>query len=281
MRFLMRMAVILALVFAVSGVIANAAETAKKAPAKKAVKKKKVVKKVEKKKVVKRVVSGKSEVLSGANLWGRPGLIFGDTAEVGEVGKLQGSGNFLYESSGLGSSLMLPFGANVVAAPNLNIFLGGAYNAFNYNTELFPDRPAASAFAITGGLKYGVKGEEESPDFSIGEDLSVPTNGAVVVATTRGCVTYTVDSKLTLNGMMGFAITDTPYFVGDAGLAYAFTPNFTGIAEVGANQLGYSNSALVAGFRAGQNSFMFQGTLGLNMSDGNFIGGAGVVLATE
>jgi hypothetical protein len=281
MRFLMRMAVVLVLVFAVSGVMANAATTAKKAPAKKTAKKK-AVKKVAKKKVVKRVVVGESDVLSGANLWGRPGLIFADTAEVGEVGKIQGTANFLFESVPLPftNTMMLPFGANAVVAKNLDIFLGGAYSAINYNSDL--GWPAATAFTINGGLKYAVKGEDSSsPDFSIGEDLSIPTNGGIVVATTRGCMTYTVDSKLLLNADAGIAITNTPYFVGSAGLAYAFSPNFTGIAEIGGNQLGYSNSILSAGFRGGKNTFLFQGTFGLNMANGQFVGGGGIVIASE
>jgi hypothetical protein len=285
MRFLMRMAVILALIFAVSGVMANAAETAKKAPvkkvAKKEVKKKKTVKKVIKKKVVKNVVVGESEVLSGANIWGRSGLIFADTAEVGSVGKIQGSGNFVYETIANGGVVMLPFGANAVVAENLDIFLGGVYSSMSFNNDMDIDIPSATAFAITGGLKYGVKGSDGSPDFSIGEDLAIPTNGGNVTATTRGVMSYTVDSKLMLNAAAGFALTGTPYFVCDAGAAYAFNPGLTGIAEIGANQLGYSNSILAAGIRAGKSALSFQGTLGIDISNGMFVGGAGVVLATE
>src|SRR5581483_7053815 len=211
--------------------------------------------------------------VSGTNIWGRAGLLYADTAEVASVGQIEGSAHFTYQSlasasfAGYSSSddlFGIPFGLHFGAAENLDLYASGdlMINSISSNVPGFVGG-SSSQFLINIGGKYRIAAtNSKTPDFAVGGDVTIPTNGGNAVVTPKGMVTYTLDSGLLLNGEMGIAIAGTTYVLADAGVGVPFGDKFTGIAEIGANQNGYLGSVLAAGVRADLSGMKLQGLLG-------------------
>lgn len=270
----------LALTLALSLGVANAKDAKK---GKKKASEKKIVKKDESK--------PKVAYVSGTNLSSRAGLFFGDTSEVAKVGKWEGSADITYYSPTANwSNVAIPFGFHFGAAENVDVSVGAQLWSLSSPTYVV-DVPyignvtrggSSTLFDLMGGAKYRIAGNRETPDFSVGGYLSIPTNGGNVVFTPEGTVTYILTSGLLLNGDMGIHISNGTFVSCDAGVGYPFSDKLTGIAEIGANQYSYQvgGSFLGAGIRAKLDTVKLQALLGVPLNGGGVLIGGGIILAS-
>jgi len=237
-------------------------------------KKKDSKKKEAKKKETRRSApSGPKTYLSGTNVNGRSGLIYADTAQVAGLGQVEGSAHFTLQTFTGGNFINIPFGGHFGIARNFEISASGTpvittIDGFG----------SGSAFLLTFGGKYKFDLKTDAPvDLALGADVTIPVDGGSAIVTPRGVVSYTLASGVLLNGMLGVNISGGSTVSASAGAGVPFSPNFTGLIEIGANP-----SVLAGGIRIGQDAFKFQALLGvpLNGASGVILGG-GIILASK
>lgn len=233
---------------------------------------------------------------SGVNLYGRPGLIYTDSAETPAVSKGHVGIHADYESMTGGSAFRVPFGASYGIAQDLQLHASLDF------LSVSPDvgEGASGLNALTFGGKYAFPASRPSvPSFAVGLDITTsPLSGDLGPSSTdihpKGMITHTFPSGLVLMGEFGFVITgkktiDTPFGelkvdVDDfiqlkGGVGIPFTPALSGIAELSINEYGDSGSALAFGVRGGRKTG-FQAFLGIGLGDAapDFTLGGGVDL---
>jgi hypothetical protein len=231
--------------------------------------------------------------LTGTNLWGRAGLLYGDTSDVARVGQVEGSAFFTYQSLtsitvgnySAGTNMIgIPFGAHYGAAKDVDIYASGDWRNISSSTN-FPGAtagPSQSAFNINFGGKYRIAAPNvNTPDFSVGGDITIPTNtGGQVVFTPKGTCTYILESGMVLNGEFGVGISTVTYVLADAGVGIPFAEKFLAIGELGASQYGYLNSMLGLGVRANFSGTKLQALLGIPLNGYGAQIGVGIILGS-
>jgi len=239
-------------------------------------KKKDTKKKEEKKKKETRrsEPSGPRTYLTGTNTSGKSGLIFSETAHVVEMNQLQGSVHLTATLPTGGSIIGIPFGGAYGIAKNFEISASGSPSFF--------DPGGFSTFNLTFGGKYkfDLKGSDATK-VALGADVVISLDGLDAVFIPRGNISHTLASGVLLNGQMGIGISTGTYVEASAGAGIPFSSNFTGLVEIGANQLGNGGSVLAGGVRVGQESFKFQALIGIPLEGNGVILGGGIVLASN
>ncbi len=280
----------LALALSLNVVTADAATSSKKkSSTKKETKKKKNEKKKEAKKEA-RHSSGESKTfVSGSNTSCRSGLFYGDSSNVADMKKFEGSVNIGFSSPASGwSNIPIQFGGQYGIAKNLELSAAGILSITSspsYTIGPLTFGGSTSSFALDFGGKYHVAGtNSNSPDFSLGGDVLIPTyTGGQVIFTPRGTITYTTTGGLVLNGDCGVHITNpTTYVSFDAGIGVPVSSKLSVIGEIGANQGGFTASMLAGGVRAalGENAKL-QAQLGIPLNGGGVMVGAGLSIAAN
>jgi hypothetical protein len=271
---------VLALAFALS-VVASPAQAMSK-------KKKKEIKREERRERAER-----PHPISGANLNGRPGYFFGDTANTPEKGEIMGAAHIWFDSAFNGVSIPVggAFGITdeIQVHASTGFYAAGALSGLNF---------------LTFGGKYAFKHVAPGLDIAAGLDLAI---GPLYVSGESsldfdpyGIVTYTFEDGLQLNGQLGIMIiparsdtitidgfTETvnvgggSYLQFNAGVAKPFDNDLTGIAELAINGQGDGATPLIVGLRTGHD-VQLQAFGGLDLAGqvGVLIGG-GVALFSK
>jgi hypothetical protein len=212
-----------------------------------------------------------SGAIDGVNNVGRPGYFYSDTAYVPNKGQVMGAAGIVFYSPG--SQLFIPVGAAFGVAENLQL---------HANTNFYSFSGASGLYYLTFGGKYSFKTKTDNLLFAAGLDMSVgPLSGPLSTISTfnfdpYGIVTYGFKDGLQLNGQLGlyvpggskiggFSFTPAAYLQLNAGAAYPFDANLTGIAELGVNGLGSANTPLVVGLRTGHD-VQLQAFAGLDLA---------------
>ncbi len=232
-------------------------------------------------------------VVTGTNLEGRAGLFYGDTSEVAKVGQWEGTLHATWWSPyATYNDFSFPLGAHFGAADNVDLSAGVKLNLAtspSVNVPATPFTPAYSSggsttnFEVLLGGKYKIKGTtSDMPDYSVGGVIYIPTSGGSVVVMPKGTVTYVLPSGLLLNGDVGIGISTVTYVEVDGGVGFPVSNKITLIGELGANQFGYADSQLGLGARfALGGTTKAQALLGVPLSGGGVLLGAGIILASE
>jgi hypothetical protein len=219
------------------------------------------------------------QYLPGTNLDGRSGLFWGDTSEVAADGQVEGSVHLTYQNSGNEhfsvSNFLIPGGAHFGIAPNFELSAGAQLGIVSF------EGGSSTDVLVIGGAKYRFAGDREMPDFSFGGTVRIPTSGGSIVVMPEGTVTYVLDNGLLLNGDVGIGISEGTYVKADVGAGYPISPQVTGIAEIGANQVGNGGSVFAFGVRAALSEVKLQGMVGVPLSGGGAIIGGGIILGTR
>jgi hypothetical protein len=219
-----------------------------------------------------------SGTIDGVNNVGRPGYFYSDTAFVPNKGQVEGAAGIVFYSPG--SQLFIPVGASFGIADNLQI---------HANTNFYSFSGASGLYYLTFGGKYSFKTQTDNLLFAAGLDMSVgPLSGPLSTISTfnfdpYGIVTYSFKDGFQLNGQLGlyvpggskigaFSYTAPAYLQLNAGAAYPFDANLTGIAELNINGLGSANTPLIVGLRTGHD-VQLQAFAGLDLA-----GTVGVVI---
>ncbi len=279
--------------FVVAGLAFALALSLAVSPAQAASKKKK--KKAEEKKEMKRemrheMAAERPHPISGANLAGRPGYFFGDTANTPEQGEIMGAAHIWFDSAYNGVSI--PFGAAFGATDKLQLHASSSFYAAGGVSGLN---------FITFGAKYGFPHVSKGLDIAAGLDLSIgPLYITPDISTLDfdpyGVVTYTFVDGLQLNGQLGIMVVGGrsitidgvtysggggSYVLLNAGAAYPFDSELTGIAELAVNGQGDGATPLIVGLRTGHD-VQLQAFGGLDLAGqvGVLIGG-GVALFSK
>jgi hypothetical protein len=229
------------------------------------------------------------QYLSGTNLDGRSGLFYGDTSEVARDGQIEGSAHLTFQSIGYynvsQSVFTIPAGAHFGIAPDFELSAGAELSIFSYPSyRIGPwdfGGGSSTNVIVFGGGKYRFAGDREMPDFSFGGTIRIPTSGGSIVVMPEGTVTYVLNNGLLLNGDIGVGISNTTYVKADVGAGYPISPQVTGIAEIGANQIAYTGSVFAFGIRAAVSEFKLQGLVGVPLTGGGVIIGGGIILGTK
>lgn len=246
---------------------------------------------------IERTIQPSKHYLTGANLDGRSGLFYGDTSEVAREGAWEGSAHLTYQSIGYYNSseslIGIPVGAHFGIAKDFELSAGAqldidSFPSYTYRSPYYPFTEVTVAggsstyFTVMGGAKYRFAGDRDMPDFSFGGNIRIPTyTGGQVVVMPEGTVTYTLTNGLLLNGDMGVGISNTTYIKADIGAGYPISEQVTGIAEIGANQAGYTGSVFAFGVRAAISDIKFQGLVGVPLNGGSVLVGGGIILASK
>lgn len=260
-------------------------------------KKKKETKKEEKKKEEKKETRHEAKhyakaVIDGGNLAGRPGYIFADTSNTLNKGQVMFGGHLTFDT--WGNALQIPFGVSYGITDKLQI---------NANTSFYSVTGASGLNYLNFGGKYGFSSKNPDLNFAAGLDLGFgPLSNSLGTGFFNfdpyGTVTYTLPDGLQLNGKLGLYVQTYSYDFGpikvsgsysffqlDAGVAYPFSSDLTGFAELATNGVvqgaGLGGTPLLAGIRTGHDvQFQAFGGLDFGGSVGAFLGG-GVVLMSN
>ena len=261
-------------------------------PAQAATKKKK--KKEEVKREIRREMAAeRPHPISGANLNGRPGYFFADTANSPEQGEIMGAAHVWFDSAFNGVSI--PFGGAFGITNQIQVHASSSfYAAGNVSGLNF----------LTFGGKYSFKHVAPGLDVAGGLDLSIgplyDSAASGLDFDPYGIVTYTFVDGLQLNGQLGIMViparSETITFDGfsetvnvgggsyvlfNAGAAYPFDRDLTGIAELAVNGQGDGATPLIVGLRTGHD-VQLQAFGGLDLAGqvGVLIGG-GIALFSK
>lgn len=229
----------------------------------------------------------------GANLNGRPGYFYADTASTPEKNQLMGSGHVLFSSPG--SELIIPVGAAYGITNKLQV---------HASTGFYTESGSSGLNYLTFGGKYAFPDVTKGLDIAAGLDFAVgPLSNAGYTTLNfnpYGVATYTFVDGLQLNGQLGLYVpggysvsytifnstttvsyTPAAYLQFNAGVAYPFDSQLTGIGELAVNGLGNGDTPLVVGIRTGHDvQFQALGGLDLAGTVGVILGG-GISLFTE
>lgn len=257
--------------------------------------------------------SPKKHVITGVNQFGRSGFFYGDTSEVAGVGKVEGGINLTYNSGSFtapppfggiteigsgGSVIGFPAGVHFGIGDNLelsvaeigaNVSTGGVSLISGGVTTPVVTGTSSTNFSGMVGVKYHIVAEDlHALTFSAGGNVMTgisPSFGNVWFITPEGTISYVLPSNgMLLNGDLGIVIaTQGPAYVKlDLGAGYPITDKLSGIAELGANQGGFTASVFALGVRyAFQEQFKGQVYLGVPLNYGNPLIGVGLTLASE
>ncbi len=267
------------------------AETKKDSKKKKSEKKKteqKAEKKEEKKaeKKAEKKSGPHASLIAGANVNGRPGYFYGDTAAVPDQKQVMAAGSFTFDSAG--SMVSIPFGASYGIANNFQIHASSTFYSVSGVSGLSN---------LVFGAKYHFSTKAENLDLAVGCDGMVgPLSNSAYSSFSflpYGVATYTLNSGLQLNGQLGIAIpgsitigpfTVTPpsYLQLNLGAAYPFSSEWTGIAELNVNGLASGSTPLVGGLRTVTGNVQLQAFGGFDLATtvGVLVGGS-VVLVSQ
>ncbi len=271
----------LAFVLSLGLTVANADTTSKKKK-KKSAEKKSTETVVKKKKHVDVVYSGE---INGGNVNGRSGYLYSDTAYTLEKGVFMGGAHAAFYS--LGSQLSIPFGGAYGVTKDLEV---------SANTNFYAGSGVSGLGNLTLGGKYGFQMSNEHLKIAAGLDLPIgPLSNSgysTVSFVPYGVGTYNFQDGFQLNGQLGiyipggykigaFSYTPAAFVQLNAGAAYPFSKDLTGIAEFDINGMGSANSPLIAGIRTGHD-VQLQAFAGLDLAStvGVLVGG-GVVLVSQ
>lgn len=283
--------------FVIAGLVLVLAFSFGLSPAAAASKKKK---KEEKKKEEKRSETrhetrhyGSKKVIDGGNIAGRPGYIFGDTANTLEKGQVMGAAHLTFDS--WGSVVQIPVGVTYGVTDKLQI---------NANTSFWAANGISGIYFLNFGGKYGFTTKTEGLGIAAGLDFAIgPLSNTIYGYSTfgfdpYGVVTYTLPDGLQLNGKLGLYVQTYNYTFGpytfsgsysffqcDLGAAYPFDANLTGIAELATNGVvqggGLGGTPLIVGIRTGHDvQFQAFGGFDFGGATGLLLGG-GVVLMSK
>ncbi len=235
--------------------------------------------------------------IEGADLNGRPGYFFADTANTPNQGQIMGAAHVWFDSAFNG--LSIPFGGaygitdQIQVHASSSFYAAGGLSGLNF---------------LTFGGKYGFKHVAPGLNIAAGLDLSIGplyvANASALGFDPYGIVTYTFIDGLQLNGQLGvfvpggrsyanplygiipnqpqnISLTPPAYLQFNAGAAYPFDPDLTGIAELAVNGEGNAATPLIVGLRTGHD-VQLQAFGGLDLAGqvGVLIGG-GVALFSK
>ncbi|MGH7740104.1 MAG: hypothetical protein ACREL1_08160 [bacterium] len=229
----------------------------------------------------------------GANMNGRPGYFYADTASTPSKNQLMGAAHVIFSSPG--SELTVPFGAAYGITNRLQV---------HASTSFYTGNGLSGLNNLTFGGKYGFPDVAKGLDIAAGLDFAIgPLSNAgysTLSFDPYGVATYTFADGFQLNGQLGlyvpggysvtYNILGTPYTASyslpaylqfNAGVAYPFDSKLTGIAEIAVNGAGNGDTPLVVGIRTGKDvQFQALGGLDLAGTVGVVLGG-GISLFTE
>ena len=125
---------------------------------------------------------------AGVNLWGRPGLILGDSFERFPVGTWIFSTHYAFQSFASGENIsLLPLGITFMATDNLVFYANTDY-------KLFSAGQGFNLFVVGG--KLGLRIDDPAWQFSLGGDVSTgPLSNSLGPATTDFIPTGTVRDR--------------------------------------------------------------------------------------
>ena len=223
---------------------------------------------------------------AGVNLWGRPGLLLGDSFERFPAGTWIFSTHYAFQSFASGENIsLLPVGITFMAADNLVFYANTDYKLFS----------AGQGFnlLVVGG-KLGLRIDDPAWQFSLGGDVSTgPLSNSLGHAATdfipAGTVSYTFPFGLMFNFELGIYLPGggwPPYMRFDPGFAYPLSSDITALLELtGHNsQEGPTNpgSSVAFGIR-GSGPLHLQAFLGLGTSGDapSYYGGASLLIASS
>lgn len=228
------------------------------------------------------------EPIAGANLAGKPGYFFADTATALDKGQIMAAGHLTFDS--WGNALQIPIGVSYGVADKLML---------NVNTAFFTAGDASGIYYLNFGGKYSFETKTRGLGIAAGLDFAVgPLSNELGVNTfgfdPYGVVTYTFSDGFQLNGKLGLYVQTYSFdgFSGsysflqcDLGAAYPFDANLTGIAELATNGVvnggGLGGTPLLVGIRTGHDvQLQAFGGLDLGGQVGLFVGG-GIVLVSK
>jgi len=241
--------------------------------------------------------STRKHPINGANMNGRPGYFFADTANSPDKGQIMGAAHVVFYSAG--SLLNIPFGAAYGLTDQLQLHASTAFYSVGGGSGLSN---------LTFGGKYAFKHVSPGLDVAAGLDFAVGPLSNAGYSTFSfdpyGVVTYNFVDGFQLNGQLGvyvpggysidnplygffpgepktFSYTPPAYLQFNAGAAYPFDHELTGIAELAVNGQGSGDTPLVVGIRTGKDvQFQALGGLDLAGTVGVIIGG-GIVLVSQ
>lgn len=244
-------------------------------------------KRLSKKKTSRKTATVEKVFQNGINLYGRPGLIYTDSAEAPAVSRGHVGIHADYESMTDSSAFRVPFGASYGIAQDLQ--LHASLDFLSVSPDM--DEGRSGLNALTFGGKYAFPGSRpNTPSFAVGLDITtLPLSDDLGPSGTdihpKGMITHTFPSGLVLMGELGFVITgkqkEDDFIQLKGGVGIPFTPALSGIAELSVNEYGDSGSALAFGVRGrGGRKTGFQAFLGIGLGDAapDFTLGGGVDL---
>ena len=223
---------------------------------------------------------------SGVNVWGRPGLLLGDSFERFAPGTWIASSHFLFQSFASGENVsLLPFGLTYMAAEDLVFYAGDSYKLDNEGQGLN---------LLTAGGKWGLRLEDPAWQFSLGMDLSTgPASDSLGSNTTDFIPTltaaYTFSNGLLFNFEMGAYLSGgglPAYIRFTPGFAYPVLSDVTAMLELTGHQSQQGpfnpGSSVVLGIR-GSGALHLQGFFGLGTSGDapSYYGGVSLLMASS
>lgn len=222
----------------------------------------------------------------GVNLWGRPGLLVGDSFERFAPGTWIFSSHYVYQSFASGENVsLLPLGLTYMASDDLVLYVGDSYKLYNEGQGLN---------LFTAGAKWGIRLEDPAWQLSLGCDLSTGPASASLGSNSTDFIPTVTAAYVFANGLL-FNFELAGYLPGngmpsyiqfDPGFTYSLSPDLTAILELTGHksQQGPANpgSSVVLGIR-GNGPIHLQGFFGLGSSPSapSYYGGASLLLASS
>jgi hypothetical protein len=218
-----------------------------------------------------------NQYIDGTTLDGRTGMFFTGAAEVAALGHGNITGGFNYNSYWWGTITNIPVvGINYGVVKNLELAASLPFQIKSVDSE---NRSYNGLDMLSFGGKYLIPADAVS--FAAGLDVSTgpfakklnqfQERGTDI--NPKGLMTYKIQDNIVLNGELGFVIGGKrgvhdydDFFQLKGGVGYAFTPKFTGIAELAINQYGSNSSSIAIGGRTGTKT-KFQGMLGIGLGN--------------
>ena len=222
----------------------------------------------------------------GVNLWGRPGLILGDSFERFAPGTWILSTHYAFQSFDSGENVsLLPFGLTYMAADDLVFYAGDSYKLYNEGQGLN---------LLTAGGKWGIRLDDPAWQFSVGCDLSTGPASASLGSNSTDFIptvtaAYVFSNGLLFNFEMGAYLPGDglpPYIRFTPGFAYPLLSDVTALLELTGHQSqqGPNNpgSSMVLGIR-GNGAIHLQGFFGLGTSGDapSYYGGVSLLMLSS
>lgn len=222
----------------------------------------------------------------GVNLWGRPGLLIGDSFERFKPGTWILSSHYVFQSYASGENVsQLPLGITYMAADDLVFYAGDSYKLDNEGQGLN---------LLTLGGKWGFRLDDPAWQLSLGVDGSTGPAAASLGSSSTDLiptltVAYTFNNGLLFNFELGAYLPGDglpAYIRFDPGFAYPLFSDVTALLELAGHnsQEGPSNpgSSVVLGLR-GNGALHLQGFFGLGTSEAapSYYGGFSLFLASS